>query len=297
MTRFDAGFFKSTQICSSYTPAREVNMLQNLNVLEILRLGLGGFCFLLALLSFWLIRQEQERPGDPRKGIVSVIYTFIATNLLSAVLVAGLGYLMQKRTAIAAEPLSAKTYLVESTEFMMDLTKWTPEAGGPANVRRSDYIRKVSETAADFVIPSYTTGQSIDWKPIAYSNLPSFTEINSPDQPGKHAYEYRLPIGREPAGHTEMVSSEFTFPSGFKNPKSEWWKAYAPYPSKTMSVVIRFPPDKPCRSIEVYKQEGSKSRERISGNQPLMSMGGQVVMWTGFDIPAETRIEFDWNWE
>src|SRR5271169_945241 len=98
-------------------------MLSNLNVLEILRLGLGGFCFLLSLLSFWLIRQEQARPSDPRRGILQVIYSFMTANLVSAILVAGLGYLAQKKAVNAAEPLSAKTYLVRHTELMVDLTQ------------------------------------------------------------------------------------------------------------------------------------------------------------------------------
>jgi hypothetical protein len=51
------------------------------------------------------------------------------------------------------------------------------------------------------------------------------------------------------------------------------------------------------RHIEVFRQQGSKSKERITDILPLMSDGGQVVTWTGLDVPAETRIEFDWNWD
>jgi hypothetical protein len=272
-------------------------MLENLNVVEILRVGLGGFCFLLSLLAFWLIRQEQQRSSAPRKGILNGIYTFMAVNLVSAVLVAGLGYVEQQRTASAAERLTAKTYLVMNTSFIVDLTRWELAQGGPAVVRRFDYIKKISDTSEDFVIPSYTTGDSVEWKPVSTANLPSFTEIHEPDQPGKHSYEYRLPIGRQPKGHIETVSSEFTFTGGFKDPKSEWWKAYAPYPSRTVTVVIRFPANKPCRHIEVFRQRGSKQPEAITDNLPLMSNGGQVVTWTGLDIPAETRIAFNWNWD
>jgi hypothetical protein len=267
-------------------------MLQNLNVLEILRLGLGGFCFLLSLLAFWLIRQEQERPGDPRGGILNVIYSFMAANLVAAVLVAGLGYLVQRR---AAEPLSAKTYLVRHTELMVDLTQWKP-VGGPVIVRRIDDVKKVSDTTADFVLPSYTNGAGINFKAETYSNLPSFNEMHAPDQPGKHAYEYRLPMGREPKDHIETVTSEFTFISGFPDPKYEWWKAYAAYPTQSLTVVIRFPDNKSCRRLDVFSREGNKERQPITDNPALIANGGLVVMWSGMDIPAETRIEFGWDW-
>lgn len=270
-------------------------MLAHLDVLEILRVGLSGFCFLLSLLSFWLIRQEQERPSDPRGGILRVIYSFMAANLISAILVAGLGYLAQKGTVNAAEPLSAKTYLVKHTELMVDLTQWKP-VGGPVVVRRIDDVKKVSDTTADFVLPSYTNGSGITFKAETYSNLPSFTELHAPDQPGKHAYEYRLPMGRQPKDHMETVTSEFTFLTGFTDPKYEWWKAYAAYPTQSLTVVIRFPPNKPCRHLDVFSREGSKERQPITDNLPLISNGGLVVMWSGMNIPAETRIEFGWDW-
>jgi hypothetical protein len=272
-------------------------MLQDLNVVEILRAGLSGLCFLLSLLAFWLIRQEQNRPHSPRKGILRIIYIFMVANLVSALLVAGLGYLNQKNTVNAAEPLSAKTYLIENTSFLVDLTKWSANTGGPAIIRRSDFVKKVSDSTADFVIPSYTNGDGINWKPISYSTQPTFTETHAPDQPAKHTYEYRLPLGREPKDHFELVASEFVFPSGFKDPKSEWWKAYVPYPSQSLSVVFRFPPEKPCRHIAVFREEGIKNREPITDNLPLLSNGGQVVMWTGLEIAADTRIEFDWDWD
>lgn len=272
-------------------------MLQDLNVVEILRAGLSGLCFLLSLLAFWLIRQEQNRVHAPRKGILRIIYLFMAANLVTALLVGGLGYLNQKNTANAAEPLAAKTYLIENTSYLIDLTRWTASTGGPAVVRRSDFVKKVSDATVDFVIPSYTNGDGIDWKPISFSTPPTFTEIHAPDQAGKHAYEYRLPLGREPKDHFELVASEFTFPSGFKNPKSEWWKAYVPYPSHSVSVVIRFPAEKPCRHIAVFREEGIRNREPITDNLPLVSNGGQVVMWTGLEIAADTRIEFDWDWD
>jgi hypothetical protein len=78
---------------------------ENLNVLEILRVGLAGLCFLLSLLSFWLIQREQQKEGDPRKGILQAIYTFMFVNLLTAALVGAAGYLRprQQSSATAGE--------------------------------------------------------------------------------------------------------------------------------------------------------------------------------------------------
>src|ERR1700676_968508 len=149
--------------------------LENLNVLEILRVGLAGLCFLLSLLSFWLIQQEQQKEGDPRKGILQAIYTFMFVNLVTAALVAAAGYLgPQQPGSRAAGELGAKTYLTDTLSFLVDLTKWTEQTGGPVEITRSDSIRKVSDTHDDYVIPYYTTGTGIAAKFLSHSIQPDF---------------------------------------------------------------------------------------------------------------------------
>jgi hypothetical protein len=63
------------------------SMFQNLNVVEVLRLGISGLLFLFALFAYNLINREQKREGYPRQGIVRSIYVFMAVNCLGAVLV------------------------------------------------------------------------------------------------------------------------------------------------------------------------------------------------------------------
>src|SRR5258708_6791836 len=84
-------------------------LFADVNVLEVLRVGLSGLCFLLSLLAFWLIWREQGRQGSPRKGILRTIYVFMAVNLLTALLVGVAGYLTphpQPFTASGLAPVS-----------------------------------------------------------------------------------------------------------------------------------------------------------------------------------------------
>ena len=53
-----------------------------LPVLDILKLGLVGLCFLLCLLSFYLLYTEQRRDGNPRRMILRSIYVFMGVTLL-----------------------------------------------------------------------------------------------------------------------------------------------------------------------------------------------------------------------
>jgi len=271
--------------------------LGNLNVLEILRVGLAGLCFLLSLLAFWLIQREQQRAASPRKGILQATYIFMSVNFLAAVLVGVAGYLGPRQQGGAGTgDLGAKTYLTDSLIFLVDLTKWTEQAGGPVDITRTDNIRKVSATSDDYVIPYFTTGRGIEAKFLSYSQQPEF--LGPKEQhgaAGKH-YSYRIPVGGQPAGSTESVSSIFTFLDGFGNPTHEWWQASVAYPSKTVSVVIRFPDGKPCKKIEVSKVPGIGENQPIRNNEPVLSNERVIATWVGLNIEGNSRMQFDWDW-
>jgi len=262
------------------------------NVLEILRVGLSGLCFLLSVLAFWLIHLEQGRRGDPRKGILQAIYVFMLLNLVASGFVA---MASSRHPSDNTGVLAADTYLVDYTSYLVDLSKWTPEAKGPVYVTRSDYVNKVSDKHVDYVLPYYTTGDRIDWTPLNYSRKPTFVKKDAPGTTGTH-YDYRLHIGDEPAGFSEMVSNQFTFTNGFKDPKSEWWQASAAYPSKVIALVFRFPNNKPCKSMSVFKIAGIRDKEPITENVPVITNEGLLVTWVGLNVEGNSRIEFDWEW-
>ena len=212
---------------------------------------------------------------------------------------------LQKKSPAAAEPLllapdpdglNAETYLVEYTSYLVDLTQWTEATLGPVVVTRTDDVRKVSNTTADYVIPFFTTGKNIECKPISFSSRPKFVgPKNDPDRKGIH-YDYVLPIGHQAAGHREMASSRFTFPSGFIDPQKEWWASRVAYPSKTISVVFRFPANKPAKNMSVSRKRGDEAAQPINDNLANLSDGGRIVQWVGINEKSNSRIHFEWDW-
>jgi hypothetical protein len=276
-----------------------MSALNNLNVLEILRVGLAGLCFLLSLLAFWLIQREQQRASSPRRGILRAIYTFMAVNFLTAMLVAAAGYLGPQRRGPGADEFAAKTYMTESLTYLVDLTKWSEQTLGPVEITRSDNIRKAARTTEDYVIPYFTTAtepDAISAKFLSFSSPPQFVPDETAGFAGRH-YLYKIPIRNEPVGFTEFVSTTFTFKTGFKNPAKEWWQASMAYPSKTVSVVIRFPSNKPCKKISAFQLQGIRGdKQELTDNQPISSNGGEIVTWVGLNIEGNNRIQFDWEW-
>jgi len=269
-------------------------IFQGLDLLGILRLGIAGLCFLLSLLAFWLIYYEQRRESTPRKGILRAIYTFMSLNLVAAVLVGVAGYIGPRPEVAANSGLNAKTYLVDHTFYLVDLTHWVDPVG-PVDITRSDFIRKVSSTPEDYVVPYSTSGSRIDAKFQSYSHVPRFEPTVVEGTTGPH-YLYKVPLGSQPPGSTETVSTMFTFPDGFKGDAAKWWQASVQYPSKAVSVVFWFPVLNPCKSMQVYEIPGIGEKKLITDYEPVVSNEGKTVMWSGENIEANSRIHFAWEW-
>jgi hypothetical protein len=63
----------------------EEPVMENWNIVEILKVGLPGLVFLLSMLSFRLLSKEQEK-NAPSEGILSSIKIFMCINVALAVL-------------------------------------------------------------------------------------------------------------------------------------------------------------------------------------------------------------------
>jgi hypothetical protein len=268
-------------------------IFQNLSILEILQLGLAGLCFLLSLLAFWLLHNEQRRES-PRKEILRATYAFLALSLLAALVVGAAGYLDPRLERGRTDELNAKTYLAEHTWYLVDLTRWVDPVG-PVEITRTDFVRKVSNTKDDYVIPYFTSGTRIEAKFQTYSRPPKFEPTVVEGASGPH-YLYRVPLGDQRAGSSETVSTVFTFADGFRGDDAKWWEASVQYPSRTVSVEFLFPPLKACKSIQAYAIPGIGEKKPIADNEPVISNEGKMAMWLGENIEANSRIHFAWEW-
>ncbi|WP_130733936.1 hypothetical protein [Flavobacterium sp. J27] len=61
-------------------------MFENLDVLKILGYGMTGFSFLLVLLTFFLLRAEQNKDQEPRPLIIKMIWRFMLMTVFMVVL-------------------------------------------------------------------------------------------------------------------------------------------------------------------------------------------------------------------
>lgn len=61
-------------------------MFKNLDVIKILGYGISGFSFLLVLLTFLLLRAEQNKDREPRPLIITMIWRFMLMTIFMVIL-------------------------------------------------------------------------------------------------------------------------------------------------------------------------------------------------------------------
>lgn len=93
-----------------------MSALDNLNILEILKLGLPGLVFMLSLLSYRLLSQEQKKE-DPSRPILNSIKCYMYVNILLAILTASAPFIeanfliSNKENVYSVEAMLSKTPL------------------------------------------------------------------------------------------------------------------------------------------------------------------------------------------
>jgi hypothetical protein len=274
-------------------------MFASLPIVEILSVGLSGFCFLLAYFAYLLLRREQAM-REPNPAILNAIKGFQWFALILAVLV-GAVPLFRPSEPLPSRPNS--DYLIDATFHRIDLTRFakvdeddlkTPKSY--VTMDRTDIIRKNSKKEVPFTLPMYTTGLRMEHTALTNSVVPSFKEVETAKGESKKSFEYSLPIGNDPIDHSEVIHNRFTFVNGFRNSESEWWIATVKYPTTALALYFEFPEGKPCLAMTAYRQLGISPKEQINDNPPTISNNGRNAYWIGANEKPDSRIHFEWKW-
>lgn len=124
---------------------------ENLNVTEILGIGISGFAFLLVLMAFYLIFQEQKREGEPRKGIMKMIYNFMLINVGVMIFV---GFLGLKNIGENKKLTEENSNLEQKTT---DLERWKEKEIVADTISILVHEENPNNQKIDYIIQSYKT--------------------------------------------------------------------------------------------------------------------------------------------
>lgn len=143
-----------------------MEILENLDFVQILSLGIFGFGFLLILLAFLLIFKEQGRSGEPRAGILSTVRYFMGIDLTRDVVVGVISLPTIRKNRSLKQELALTTKELQITQKVNDFDPFIDTASSAALNSNQTTQVKAYVNVFDSIAKSYSpseapTGDSI----------------------------------------------------------------------------------------------------------------------------------------
>jgi len=103
-----------------------------------------------------------------------------------------------------------------------------------------------------------------------------------------------VPLTAEDAPGGCEVQNRVEYGDGFLGRTQEWFHTHVVYPSRSLSLVIRFPPGRPCRAGRTSWSPHPAAAERPT-EPPILAAGG-LLFWR-LDEPAlGATYRIEWSW-
>ena len=116
-------------------------MFDDLNVLEILKLGFVGIAFVLAALAYLLLKAEQKM-DRPRKKMIHPIYAFMAFSLI----LAGLSFYLQYKSDPSSENEVVYRAMLARIDGLIDAKMHLEAQRGSASPDLTNLILELDST-------------------------------------------------------------------------------------------------------------------------------------------------------
>lgn len=203
-------------------------------------------------------------------------------------------------------------YVVESSKIDLDFSLWqsVPEneretiKKSKVEITRSELIRKAVSTKNDFKYEFWTTGLGIE--PVRLQSNVRYLQAGverTADRKTKRQYHLILPVAEfSETGKQVPLETKFVFLNNFQNPVKEDWRARVQYPTKLLTIAIRFPAQKHVSGITLWllDEKGNKvgSQPLSTSNPPALKQDGdrQIATWQASNVPGQRAVLFEWNW-
>ena len=214
--------------------------------------------------------------------------------------------------ATFSQELPKAEYVVDSSTIDLDFSLWQPVPEqerdtvkkSKVEITRSELIRKVPGTKSDFKYEFWTTGLGIE--PVRLQANVRYLQAGverTGDRKTKRQYHLILPITEFSVAAKQVpLETKFVFLNNFQNPAKEDWRARIQYPTKRLTIAIRFPAQKRVSDITLWllDEKGNKvgSQPLSTTNPTALKQDGdrQIATWQASNIPGQRAILFEWNW-
>ena len=282
-------------------------------LVDLVKVGVPGAIVAAGLLVLtWL---GKPPAGDYRKAM------FFAVVIVLSLTGSILAYVwLDRKPQIAASVTPADEfdsvfrntqYAIEHVSFNLNFDGWREveteyrdKKRSRVSIARNESIVKNLDTKDRFGYEFWTTGLNIDPEELKSYTPLTFTfdrEEIGRDGKKKRVFKLDLPMtGLKPGSHVQL-GTKFNFWNGFQGINSDDWRARIEYPTRSVTVVIRFPKQKKISKpilVSLVDAQGNKKRVLSDENPVLLYREDDrdIAQWSGLNILGKHFVLFEWEW-
>jgi hypothetical protein len=287
------------------------------NIPEILKFGIIGLGAIMAILSFWLLRNEQDKP-QPRKAILHSIYIFMAFSLLltiTGMLAPAIsrstttkGYVVPEEKKVKVDSLPASTYgeykLIKDISIF-DLRGWKPVGEGEQESKSSpanyiNYLHVKKTKAINKIVAHYSTGgYDIDLRCITHNYTTYVQTPGNADHPDEKNYGIEIDVSNIPTGEEFLIVIEATYWNGFTDIVRESASTYTDKEIEgleELALIVLLPYDKPVKEVFRYGGQGNAMQPYREAEKYYLDQNKRFVYWSVKKISPDTHYKLEWLW-
>lgn len=194
---------------------------------------------------------------------------------------------------------------IERTTIDFDLQEWTPTPpqGDPGQfckvtVDEHQVSRRLSNEADYLGRRVGTTGTEPNFTSLTHKVSYQKSDSGRVGGPRMTIYDVLLDISKEPVNIPFEAHLRTVRYGGFSDPTSEWAAHTIVQPTRTVTIKIRFPANKPARNFR-FSVAGESDRSNYAPVEPppdTYEIKDNTITWTVPNPKLSYTYRIDWDW-
>jgi hypothetical protein len=163
-------------------------------------------------------------------------------------------------------------------------------------------LRKLTDSPR-IIFKYATTGFGMEGQCITHPHDYEWADITQTgvgtgeDSHLKKRYEMRLNLEHLAKKEATYVRNRITFINAFQGKEKEWFHTHIDIPTPSITIVLLFSDDKPCKKIKgLYKVGRQPFVEIAFGNEPIRFQDEKIVYWRIDGPKLGVAYQLEWEW-
>jgi transcriptional regulator with XRE-family HTH domain len=199
-------------------------------------------------------------------------------------------------------PSGAGALLVAETIKVLDIQHWAADGENRAVLHDHLRFRSLPAEQREVTCHYATTGTRLEGRCLSHPRQYAWrrlTECHSATEDASRYKEcYALSITLEGVAADEgcEIQNQVEFINGFSGKEIEWFHSPVVFPTEWLTMLLRFPDDKPFRAIKGMSRLHPATAYLLTREQPIGIPEGKLAYWRIGSPQMGEVYQLEWRW-